>query len=64
MKYGKAKGEGQSQCRRCKELGKWNVQWCCFMWTIEGKEGHYCTECKNIIVNGENEDISNEFEPK
>ena len=55
MKITQAKGEGQSQCRRCKELGKWNVQWCCFMYEIEGKEGHYCRECMEEIKKENNE---------
>ncbi len=58
MKITQAKGNGQSQCRRCKELGKWNVQWCCFMYEIEGYEGHYCSECMKEIKRQENENDS------
>ena len=58
MKITQAKGEGQSQCRRCKELGKWNVQWCCFMYEIEGHEGHYCRECMKEIKQQESENDS------
>lgn len=50
MKITQAKGNGQSQCRRCKERGKWNVQWCCFMYEIEGKEGHYCKNCADELI--------------
>ena len=49
MKITTAKGEGQSQCRRCKERGIFNVCWCCFMFEIEGHEGHYCRECMEEI---------------
>lgn len=40
---------GQSQCRRCKELGIWHVEWTSFMYEIEGREGHYCWGCVRDI---------------
>ena len=49
MKITVAKGEGQGQCALCKKRGKWNVQWMCFLYKIEGREGVYCRECKNEI---------------
>ena len=44
---------GQSQCRRCKELGIWHVEWTSFMYEIEGREGHYCWACAHDIENQE-----------
>ena len=55
MKITQAKGEGQSQCRRCKELGIWTVEWCCFMYEIEEKEGYYCRECIEEMKGENNE---------
>lgn len=40
---------GQSQCRRCKMLGKYNVDWTCFMYKIDGLDGHYCFDCVKEI---------------
>ena len=45
MKITKAVGNGQTQCRGCKEKGKWNVQWTDFLFKVEGKDGCYCKEC-------------------
>lgn len=48
----RAKGNGQAQCRGCKNKDKWNVQWCDFLYEIEGKEGLYCFNCvKEIRLN-------------
>ena len=35
------KGEGQSSCKRCVDKGKWNREWMCFLYHIEGYEGCY-----------------------
>ena len=44
MKIVKAEGHGQSECRRCKELGKWSLTWTSFLYKVEGLEGYYCWE--------------------
>lgn len=49
MKITKAQGNGQAQCAGCKIRGIWNVQWMCFLYNIEGKEGVYCSKCVNEI---------------
>lgn len=45
MKITQAQGNGQGQCRLCKERGKWNVQWTCFLYEVGGKDGVYCKNC-------------------
>ena len=45
MKITQAQGNGQGQCALCKKRGKWNVQWMCFLYKVEGKEGVYCMDC-------------------
>lgn len=45
MKITQAQGNGQGQCALCKKRGKWNVQWMCFLYEIEGKDGVYCKNC-------------------
>lgn len=40
-----AQGNGQGQCALCKKRNKWNVQWMCFLYKVEGKEGVYCKNC-------------------
>lgn len=49
MKITKAQGEGHGQCTLCKENGRWNVQWMCFLYEVEGKDGVYCKDCIDII---------------
>lgn len=36
--------EGQGECKRCRELGKYSRIWMCFLYTVEGQEGYYCKE--------------------
>lgn len=38
----KAKGEGQSEC---KKKGKWSLTWTSFLFKIENDEHLYCYEC-------------------
>jgi hypothetical protein len=45
MKITKAQGYGQGQCALCKKRGRWNVQWMCFLYKVEGKDGVYCKNC-------------------
>ena len=62
MKVTKCTGEGQGSCKRCSDNGKWNRNWMCFLYEIEGYEGCYCVDCVKAIeeeqgkkVNGNNE---------
>lgn len=49
MKVTRCEGEGQGSCRRCEENGKWNRNWMCFLFRIEGREGCYCSKCVEEI---------------
>lgn len=49
MKITRAQGNGYGQCTLCKKRGKWNVQWMCFLYKIEGKEGVYCKNCADEL---------------
>lgn len=49
MKITQAQGNGQGQCALCKKRGKWNVQWMCFLYKIEGKDGVYCKSCADEL---------------
>lgn len=49
MKITQAQGNGQGQCALCKKRGKWNVQWMCFLYKIEGKDGVYCKHCADEL---------------
>ena len=49
MKITQAQGNGQGQCALCKKRGKWNVQWMCFLYKVEGKEGVYCKNCADEL---------------
>ncbi len=50
MKITKCQGEGQGSCKRCTDNGKWNVNWMCFLYKIEGMDGCYCGDCVKEIV--------------
>lgn len=45
MKITRAQGYGQGQCALCRKRGKWNVQWMCFLYRVDDKEGVYCKDC-------------------
>lgn len=49
MKITKAQGNGQGQCALCKKRGKWNVNWMCFLYKVEGKDGVYCRSCADEL---------------
>ena len=49
MKITQAQGNGQGQCALCKKRGKWNVQWMCFLYEVEGKDGVYCENCADEL---------------
>lgn len=42
-----AKGNGQSECCKCKEEGKWSLNWTSFLYRIKNDnyEHLYCYEC-------------------
>lgn len=40
---------GLSQCYRCKQKNKWNVNWSCDMWILKENGHHYCDECKKEL---------------
>ena len=41
----KCEGEGAGSCKRCRDNGKWNSIWMCFLYKIEGMKGCYCSDC-------------------
>lgn len=45
-------GEGQGSCKRCTDNGKFSRTWMCFLYTIEGYEGCYCSDCVKEIKEG------------
>lgn len=49
MKVTQCTGEGQGSCKRCLEKGKWNINWMCFLYKIEGYDGCYCSDCVKEI---------------
>ena len=49
IKVTRCKGEGQGSCRRCANNGRWNRNWMCFLYKIEGFDGCYCIDCVNKI---------------
>lgn len=42
---------GQAQCTRCKEKGKFNIGWSCMMIKFKEIDGIYCSECVKEILN-------------
>lgn len=58
LKVTKCAGEGQGSCKKCSDNGKWNRNWLCFLYHIEGYNGCYCSDCAKKIVqsNSEKED--------
>ena len=53
VKITQCQGEGQGSCKRCNDKGIWNVNWMCFLYKIEGKEGCYCEKCTKEIMRKE-----------
>lgn len=53
LKITQCKGEGQGSCKMCADNGKWNRNWMCFLFKIEGYEGCYCSECVKKIMEDE-----------
>lgn len=52
LKITQCRGEGQVSCKMCDDNGKWNRNWMCFLYEIEGYEGCYCSECVKKIMEG------------
>ena len=56
LKITQCKGEGQGSCKMCLYNGKWNRNWMCFLYRIEGYEGCYCSECVRKIKEHEQQE--------
>lgn len=50
MKVTQCTGEGMGSCKRCSDNGKWNMNWMCFLYKIEGYEGCYCSDCVLSLI--------------
>ena len=51
MKIIRAEGNGQSSCYKCKQEGRWSLNWTRFLYRIE-KDNYnhlYCWKCANKI---------------
>ena len=59
MKITRCVGEGQGECKRCKELKGWNRHWTSLLYKIEGRDGTYCFECVKAIIEEEESKNSN-----
>ena len=59
MKYIQAEGNGQGQCTRCKEEGRWSQSWMCFLYKVEGKKGCYCFDCITQMIKEEEDENNN-----
>lgn len=53
LKITPCEGEGAGSCKMCTDNGKWNRNWMCFLYRIEGRDGCYCSDCVKKIKNGE-----------
>lgn len=53
IKVTRCVGEGQGECKRCKELKGWGLNWTSFLYKIEGREGRYCFDCIKAIIEEE-----------
>lgn len=49
IKVSHCKGEGAGSCKRCTDRGKWNQNWMCFLYKIDGLDGCYCRDCVEEI---------------
>lgn len=49
LKVTQCQGEGQGECKRCKEIKGWNRMWTCFLYRIDGYDGVYCRDCVKAI---------------
>ena len=54
----KATGNGQSECTRCRNNGKWSLTWTEFLYKIfnEEENGIYCYDCIIAIAKERNAD--------
>lgn len=54
LKVTRCSGEGQGECKRCKELKGFGLNWMSLLCKIDGYEGCYCSDCvKEILKEGE-----------
>lgn len=49
LKITRCEDEGQGICKRCRDNGKWNQTWMCFLYEIEGYPGCYYSNCAKTI---------------
>lgn len=49
IKVSHCQGEGAGSCKRCTDRGKWNQNWMCFLYKIDGLDGCYCRDCVEEI---------------
>lgn len=49
LKVTKCKGDGQGECRRCKELTGFGLNWTSFLYRVEGYDGLYCGSCVKAL---------------
>lgn len=49
LKIVRCKGDGQGSCKMCNDNGKWNRNWMCLLYKVEGYEGCYCSYCVEKI---------------
>lgn len=54
IKATQCQGNGQGECKRCKELKGWGLNWTSFLYRIEGYEGQYCWKCVKEIEKEQN----------
>ena len=50
----KAKGNGQSECFKCKSEGRYSLTWTSFLYHIDNDKEHlYCFKCASEMERGE-----------
>lgn len=64
MLIAQCKGNGQGSCKRCYENGRPYVNWCGWLYKIDGMIGSYCTDCVRDIAEELHEDIVEVWEVK
>lgn len=46
-------GNGMSECKRCKSLGKFSFCFDTWFYKVEGRDGRYCFDCVKEITRGD-----------
>ncbi|ADL36051.1 hypothetical protein bpr_II112 (plasmid) [Butyrivibrio proteoclasticus B316] len=54
ISYKQCEGHGQGSCKRCSDMGKWNVSWMSFLYKVDGCEGCYCLSCAKEMAKENN----------